>query len=807
SFDDDGILIRLLETTEPPPMAALFRLTAVEIEQLLVQALPQAPVFAVHFRYNAARALLLPRSQAGKRIPLWLQRLRATDLQQAVCDDADFPVLVETYRECLQDVFDLPALKTVIEAIHHGRIRIDFVNTSYPSPMAAGILFKFVSVYLYELDQSRRPARPLSVSSELLDIILEPETIPTILPPRLVDQAEKRWQHLDAETQAASAEELFSIIEKLGPIAEKELRLRSRRDPLPWLDELQAARRIVFFQPANINPSHAFWSVAEETVVSIQADDQDRIVKRLERYLRTRGPVTVAMLADRLNLPLSSITDALQQLHQQNKVVRGRLIIGRKEEQWCHRHNFLQLYRTAVARRRIVQKPADRLTFNRFLLQWHHIAQPGQCLKDVIRRYRGFRFPLYFFERAVFGSRYQPLTVPVFKEKQTELNTLISEGEIIVHSGRNRDSGRRWLDFRLRGEGNLFSDAQTLRSAVDDLSPPARTVFDFLQENGTSYVRDLELATDLTQLQLQGALQQLAEKGLASCENYPSFLGILQSLSNQRAADDANDSIPHSTPRWARQRHRRRPKRALLRQAIQQGAQIRDARWFLTTSFAVMGKRLSDSQRATLQARLLLNRYGILVKEWYRREAGLLPWYRIFQMLKRLEWQGEIRRGYFVQGLSGVQFALPEAVDLLDKISRHPPPADGHTVLLSSLDPALPYGGSVAWNLKDALGIPLKVVRSAANHLVLVEGKAVMYSENFFERLWLIDESSPAILASSAELLSGWLKLPHSLKPKKRIEIHEINNRPASSHPFAEHLVRAGFEKNEDKLTLWPSAV
>jgi ATP-dependent Lhr-like helicase len=239
---------------------------------------------------------------------------------------------------------------------------------------------------------------------------------------------------------------------------------------------------------------------------------------------------------------------------------------------------------------------------------------------------------------------------------------------------------------------------------------------------------------------------------------------------------------------------------------LQQRSRIQDGRWFLTTSFAVMGKPVDDDQRIERQARLLLQRYGILVKEWYRREQGLLAWYHLFQVLKRLEWRGEIQRGYFVTGLSGVQFALPEAVELLEKVSRMPNSGDHTPILLGSLDPALPFGDGVNWGLSDSKGNPLKVVRSAANHLTLVDGEIIMVGENYFRRLSVLKDLPKTIWPLWADRLREYIKMPYPIKAVNRIEIHQINNLPATASPLANHLLETGFEKDGARLVLWPSA-
>jgi ATP-dependent Lhr-like helicase len=807
SYDDDGILIRLPDTTELPPYDWLFSLSEQKIEQFLMAALPQSPIFQVHFRYNAARSLMLPRSNPGKRIPLWLQRLRASDLLQTVGKQTEFPVVIETYRECLQDVFDLSRLKTIIADLGKKHICLQRVDTSPPSPMAAGILFKFVSVHLYEMDQSRQSGEGLSISGELIHSILDQQNIPSIVTSELVTHAQRRWQYLDPMFQAASREDLYSIIEKLGPIDDENLIRRCKSDPAVWLSELKTANRIDSSQHHRKDKIRRLWHIKETHPGTCTGDDRLSITRRLQRYLQVRGPVTIEAPAADLMISQAAVGAALEDLRRQKKVVSGKLMADAKEVQWCDRHNFTQLYRMAVARRRSVQHPAERPAFIRFLLQWHHLSKPAQPLKELIRRYRGFRFPLYFFEREILRSRYHDESASAFAASLEQLEELISDGEIIVHPGRANDRGNRYVEFRMRGEGYLLSDQELLMTAAGDLGASAKVVFDFLKENGASYGMDLQWATGLSSAALNRALQQLADRGLVGCENYQSFITIVQSPTTSRKTNPGlllpTDSIRHPVPG----KHRRQTKKSDIRKMIQDRSRIKDGRWFLTTSLAITGKPVEYQKRAELQARLLLQRYGILVKEWYRREHGLLPWHQIFQMLKRLEWQGEIRRGYFVAGLSGLQFALPEALELLEKITCRLDCPKTRPILISSLDPALPFGGGIDWGVVDSDGRPQKIIRSASNHLVVADGRVILVCERYFQRLFVLDDLHRHTWGKLARIFRGYLKMPNPIKPENRIEIQQINNQPAAASPYAGPLLIAGFEKDDAKLVLWPSSI
>ncbi len=802
SFDDDGIMLRLPDITEPPPVDLLMQLTAREIAENLISALPASPVFAVQFRYNAARSLLLPRSQFNKRIPLWLQRLRAADLLQVVQPYPDFPAIIETFRECLQDVYDLPGLKKIINALRDGRISVRFAQSAYPSPMATNIMFKFVATYLYELDKTRQPDQVAVDSTRFLDEILDREKIPAIVTPAMIEQAEKRWQYLAPEFKAASVEEVLDIIDTLGPIDDEQLRRRCREDPEIWLSELKKAGRIHLIPGQQEDGGISLWAAGSKTQGSAASSTPQKNLVRIQLYLSTKGPLEVKHIQNDLKLPRQVVRDVLQILEQQKQVVHGNLIAGRKTVQWCDRQNFRQLYRMAVASRRSTQVPAKRTTFNHFLFEWHRINKPGQSFLECVQRYRGLRFPIHFFERNIITSRFRKPGQTPWMEKLTELEELIANGDIIVLAGKIKAAGRRSIQFRMRGDGSIFDCREALLTKSEQVGDAAKTVCSFLTENGASYIRDMEMGTGLSHLQLQTALRKLADQGLVSCENYQAFLAVLQS-EYRKGSTRRRAKKPRSHTHFRGSQ----ASRSAIRKLVQKQSRTRDGRWFLATSFAVMGKPMDTAQRAVAQARLLLQRYGIVVKEFYRREHGLLPWYTIFQCLKRLEWQGEIRRGYFVEGLSGVQFALPEALELLERIHQQQfTPADA-PVVLNCMDPALPYGGTVDWNMTKADGNSPKITRLPGNYLAFLNGQPVLYAENFFNRLTDTGNLAEKDFTGIAELFSDWLKLPPTLRPQNRIEIAEINNHPAAEAKYSQPLIDLGYAREGKRLTLWPSAV
>ena len=799
SYDDDGILLRLVDVTEPPPIENLLALSPGEIEKILTAHLTTTPLFAVRFRHNATRALLLQRSRADKRIPLWLQRLRAADLLQVVKDFPDFPIVIETVRDCLQDVFDLKGLLTVIDNIQHKKINVEIVHTPSPSPMASGLLFRFLSEYMYDYDKTRTTGYAAEISNELLADVLQKETIPAIVSRDIIEQAEFLWQRTATGSRAKDVEDLFALIEKTGPLDPEDLQNKCSGNHQLWLKQLQNDNRILYFKGFKNG-----WIAAgdRELFDGFDAQDKTRII--LQRLFRVSGPLTVDQMKEQTILPAERIEAVLAGLLAAKEIVRGRLVEDETEEYYCDRHNFAQLYRRAIAVRREAAQPGDRAVFYTFLQKWHHINAPEKSVLELLSRYTGLYMPPKVFERDIlrtrmFGAQHSATGLP------DSMNVFIQNGDVFVRAKKVNADSRTQLCFYKRGGGFILTSRDSLPDQIENLDKQTTMVYEFLRENGASHFKDIVDGAGLTSVQAENSLLQLVLQGLVSSDNYISFLSLLGSIVKPQAADsrDWHDQIK---PDWSislRHGHGRRPARRQIREKQRR----HEGRWFLTTSFAAHGKDTDDSGRAEKQARLLLDRYGVLVKEFYRFEDGLLPWYRIFRALKKLEWSGQIRRGYFIQGLSGLQFALPEAVELLEKIQTGGGYESRQPCLLSTVDPALPFGGAISWDLTDRSGEKIGLTRLASNHILFIGPKPMVYSENYGTRLFLCADFDKEAETELPAALKIWLKLPDMYRPKKRLEIESIDNKPAAGHELATTFTQNGYEIEGDKLVLWPSGV
>jgi len=569
---------------------------------------------------------------------------------------------------------------------------------------------------------------------------------------------------------------------------------------------------------------------------SPNATRQEKLRTLLQRFLQSRGPVTVAEILQRYPLDRQDTENILTELAKSGTVYRGKLTAGAAEEQWCDRRNFEQLYRRAIQERRRAFAPQPAENFLRFLWRWHGIGQlhSRAQLAPLLQRLRGLFLPLHFLEREILRTRLAPTQLAQnYAPCHLQLASLCQQGELIWRLYQEDKGHARLVQFFGRGEGHWFYSRQQLESQIAALSPSAKTAHEFLREHGASFFRDLAAGVSLPKTSLLEALAELAWRGLATNDSLQVFNALAEHGMPRPAETEATfpesfaDSTRHadtedlqkfleeSLPDWRKrgQNWRRRQylrRREEYRHDLKQLPQLSEGRWSLLESFASFGKPPAPQNAtgpglAQQQARLLLERYGILVKEWYRRETGLLPWYAIFQALKQMEWRGEARRGYFVEGLSGVQFALPHALEMF--ATNNAAQNSSGPLLLSALDPAVPFGSGVNLALRDSAGNSLTLVRQASNHLIFIDARPIIYAENYGTRLYSLAGATDEQLASALACLRQFLQLPEPLRPRKRIEVEAWNGAPIVSTPAAGWLQQQGFEKEDQRMVLWPSRV
>jgi ATP-dependent Lhr-like helicase len=710
---DDGILIRLADTDEPP-LDLFAGLTPEAVEGLVLEELADSALFALRFRQNAARALLLPRTQPGKRAPLWLQRLRGRDLLQVARRHPDFPIVAETFRECLRDHLDVPRLQELLADVRDGKVEVVARRAESPCPFASSLLFAFTAAFMYQYDDVEPDAgKAAPLDRQLLEQLVAPERQGHLLDPRAVHQVERRLRGLGQPPRTST--EMAEWLRRLGDLAPEDL-----EGPMAgFLQELDADGRARRIELPRV-PQPVRWVLTEEADVYAAAfglrDAEPAEARRaaetiLARFLETHALVGLADVLQRYPFERDWAERQLREWAHSGRVVA--VAAEAEPVQWSAPANLEQVERSTLGllRREVVTCPAPQ--FVDFLLRWqglHPVAQHGTAegLAEVLARLEGLPLPAELWERWVLPAR-----VPGYQPRW--LDEAIAGGAWAWVCDSDADSGAGQLAFFSRD-----SLAQLPPPALTDnaaLTPDAERVLECLRGRGALFVIDLARATDLPPSAVRTALWTLLRRRLVTNDRFDVI----------RKGESAG------TPEVARS-----PSRALrLASRGPRSGTSPEGRWSL-----VPWGHPEPEARAVFQAALLLQRYGIVARELALLDPWLPPWRVLYEVLSRMEWAGEVRRGYFVEGLSGAQFALPEAAGQLQDAGL-PSTAAAPLVLLHSLDPANLYGSGAPLDVPLLDGGMRSFARRAGNWLVVRAGRPVLLVEQQGRRLEALASASP----------------------------------------------------------------
>src|SRR6478735_3410793 len=511
-WSDDGIAIRLPEGDAPiAGIEDLLFPEPDELEDLVVGQLANSALFASRFRENAARALLLPRRRPGTRTPLWQQRQRAADLLAVASRYGSFPILVETYRECLSDVFDLPALREILGGVARREIAVHGVETARASPFASSFLFDYVAAYMYDGDAplAERRAGALTLDRDLLRELLGQEELRELLDPDALADLELNLQALTDDRRAGTLDQVHDLLRRLGDLSPDEAVARVEGGAAvagPWLDELAATRRAVRARIAGDDRWIAIEDVARyrdgvgiSPPVGVPAAFLGPAVAALEgllaRYARTHGPFLTPDPARRWGLPVGVVETALERLLENGTILRGEFRPGGAEREWLDPDVLRVLRRRSLARLRREVEPVDPAALGRFLPAWHGVTAFGEAapelrpsaalerLAEVVDQLAGLPIPASVLERDVLPAR-----IPGYQPRL--LDELGAMGEVawVGRGSLGRDDGRIVL---VRPGREILRPS----GAPDGVEPPSEprhvAIREHLTARGASFYREL----------------------------------------------------------------------------------------------------------------------------------------------------------------------------------------------------------------------------------------------------------------------------------------------------------------------------
>ena len=782
-WSDDGIAIRLPEALDEVGLSPdAFVLDPDEVTGVVVAELPRTALFASRFREAAARALLLPRRRPDRRTPLWLQRQRSADLLAVAGEHPSFPMLLEATRECVNDVFDLPALREVLADIRAGRLQVVEVETTHASPFAQSLLFGWVGVYMYEGDAplAERRAAALALDRDLLDDLLGADELRELLDAGALADLELELQRLADGRRARDPDEAHDLLRRLGPLSLDELDARCEGDDAAgWADGLVAEHR-AFRAPIggverlcasdDAGRLHGALGVAlpDDLPPVFTAAVEAPLVEEAGRFARTHGPFTTAQAAGRYGVTAEAMAHALAALEGSGRVVQGEFRPGGIEREWCDVEVLRRLRRMSLARLRHEVEPVDGATLTRFLGAWHGLGSPRRgidALVDAVGRLQGAPLPASVVEAEVLPAR-------LAGYRAADLDALCTAGELVwVGAGAiGAADGRVRLVFRdqapllippVEPDGADGADAAGTVPASAE-RPVHAAVLARLERAGASFWGELVQAVQdagqpYDDATVVGALWDLVWEGLVTNDSLAPLRAFLRGKAPARAPG------------------RRRPAVGRLSRL---GPPAAAGRWSLVAP--LLEPRPSPTEVAHARAGQLMERYGVLTREAALGEGTEGGFAGVYPVLRVLEDKGRVRRGYFVAGLGAAQFALPGAVDRLRSAKTRGPAAAA--VVLAATDPAQPYGAALPW--PPCGGRP---ARAAGALVVLADGEAVAFVERGGRSLWTFPAAAryaawPAALA--ARVASG---------RARSHEVRTVDGEPVRTTPWAEPLRAAGY--------------
>lgn len=745
---DDGIVIRIPDTDAEPPSGEVVVFAPDEIEDLVTQEVGGSALFASRFRECAARALLLPRRDPGRRSPLWQQRQRSAALLEVASKYPSFPIVLEAVRECLQDVYDLPALLALMRAVDQRSVQVSDVSTPSPSPFARTLLFGYVAQFVYEGDSpiAERRAAALSLDQGLLAELLGRAELRELLDPEVLTEVEAELQRLTPERAARGAEGVADLLRLLGPLSTAEVQARCAEgvDATEALRVLADTRRVVEVRVAG----EPRWTAIEDigrlrdglgvavppgTPDAFTDPVEDPLADLVSRYARTHGPFTTEDVATRLGLGAAVVRLTLQRLGAQGRVLDGEFRPGASGLEWCDAEVLRSLRRRSLARLRKEVEPVPPAALGRFLSAWQHVTSTGSAHRggklrgvdgvvSVIDQLAGAPVPASALEPLVLAARvrdYEP----------SYLDELTASGEVLWAGHATLPGNDGWVSLHLADQAPL-----TLPEHEPfEHSELHQAVLDALGGGGAFFFR--QLATQVGSRDdkaLSAALWDLVWAGRISNDT----LAPLRALTRSGGASHRTKRAP-ARPRMASTTGRGGV-------ALRTGPPETAGRW------AVLPELDTDlTRRAHAAAERLLDRHGVVIRGAVVSERQPGGFAAVYKVLSAFEDSGRCRRGYFVEGLGAAQFGTAGAIDRLRTFSEVDDQEKPSAVCLAATDPANPYGAALPWPESEGGHRP---GRKAGALVVLVDGELTLYVERGGRTLLTWSEDADRLTPAAASL-------------------------------------------------------
>ncbi|MGV2985451.1 ATP-dependent helicase [Microbacterium sp. AGC85] len=778
---DDGIIVRVPDADAEPPGAELFVFDPDELELVVTEEVGGSALFASRFRECAARALLMPRMNPNKRTPLWQQRQRSAQLLEVARRHPTFPVILETLREVLQDVYDLPSLRRLTNAIAERKVRLVETEPAQPSPYARDLLFGYVGAFMYEGDSplAERRAAALSVDPALLGELLGTVELRELLDPDVLAQWEREAQRLDPERRVRGLEGVADLLRMLGPLDAEEVAARLEDEggtAQQHLDDLVTTRRAIPVTIAGTVRVAAIedagrlrdaLGVALPTGIPVAFLEPfaDPLGDLIARFARTHGPFTTDAVSGRYGIGSAVARHTLQRLENAGRLTSGYFLPeaagSGSEIEWCDTDVLRRLRMRSLAAIRGSVEPVSPEAYARFLPEWQHLGRPLEGLDgvvSVIEQFAGVPIPASAWESLILPSRVRDYTPALLDE-------LTASGEVIW-SGHGTLPGRDgWVSLHPADLAPF-----TLPEPEDEVAPDSleARLLDALSAGGAYFAMQLREMTGAENE--QSVLEALWNLTWSSRVTNDTFAPIRSLL--------AGGSQAHRVTRRA---PRTRTYRGMSLSRTPARPTAVGGRWSLLPS-----AETDAARRATVSAGLLLDRYGVVTRGAVQAEGLPGGFAQAYRVLAGFEEAGHCRRGYVIEKLGAAQFAASATVDRLRTFAALADPPPRRAVTLAATDPANPYGAALAWPRRE--GVSHRPGRKAGGLVVLVDGSLVLYLERGGRTVLAFDDDPELLRAAASDLVST-----SRARRLETLTVEKVNGEAIYGTDFAMALQEAGF--------------
>jgi len=793
-WTDDGFVLRFPDSDGPPDTKFLL-MNPEEASELVMGQLGSTALFAGRFREAASRALLLPRRRAQGRAPLWQQRKRASDLLSVASAYPGFPILLEAYRECLRDVFDMPALMEMLSSIQKQSIQVHTVDSQRPSPFASTLLFGYVANFIYDGDAplAERRAQALSIDQDQLRELLGDVDFRELLDLHAIEQTEEQLQCLADGYRIQSLDGMHDLLRRIGDLSRPELEVRVESlNVSASIDRLVASHRIlevvisgesrVIAMEDAARYRDAFGMALPDSLPAAFLEPvSDALLEVIRRYARTHGPFATNDFASRYGLLEADIESVLQRLVNVGRLVEGGFRPGGLNREWIDVDVLRTIRRKSLARLRKEVEPVEQTILARLVTRWQGVLQPRQgldALLDVIENLQGAPLTASLLETEILPAR-------IHGYNPADLDKLIAAGEVT------------WVGFERLGEhdGRIglyltekLASLWTFRTepANNEMDSRSKDIVEYLRLNGASFFPVIhEGVGGGYPGETLDALWSLVWRGLLTNDAFHSLRAYGEQLSSRAQKPSRRTHVQTGF------RSRR------TTPATAQG------RWSLNAIAFEQTKRIPSrgTEWSHAIARQLLDRYGIVFRETANTENVPGGFSVIYDVMKALEESGRVRRGYFVADLGATQFALPAAVELLRSLRANNSSGPDEVVIIAATDPANPYGSLLRWPPTEDNNASL--TRSVGARVVLIDGALVAYMRraNPSIQVFLPDEESARSRKAKALADALLIDVLHDMQDQKSRSgggglISYVNGTEVAKHPFARFLLDAGFRSS-----------